>query len=185
MLLPFLDELLEWQIILALFFMLVLWTNSWFTNKTRHFVVNQLMANIYDVILLQVYFIIIYDQCFPEIWCKIFEVVSGMFSKDVKLHIMKRLPCRLNRLRRHYCSMVSFAGSSPTWGGRLFADARDQQLFEPGEWGLRVVFSGHFCASLHVEHARRGSLVINYRNTSGSLNQNEQNKADQASHLSL
>ena len=28
------------------------------------------------------------------------------------------------------------AGSSPTRGGRLVADARDQQPFEPGEWGL-------------------------------------------------
>ena len=28
------------------------------------------------------------------------------------------------------------AGSNPTWGGRLVADARDQQPFEPGEWGL-------------------------------------------------
>jgi len=28
------------------------------------------------------------------------------------------------------------AGSSPTREGRLVADARDQQPFEPGEWGL-------------------------------------------------
>ena len=28
------------------------------------------------------------------------------------------------------------AGSSLTRGGKLVADARDQQLFEPGEWGL-------------------------------------------------
>ena len=28
------------------------------------------------------------------------------------------------------------AGSSPTRGGRLVADARDQQPFESGEWGL-------------------------------------------------
>ena len=28
------------------------------------------------------------------------------------------------------------AASSPTRGGRLIADARDQQPFEPGEWGL-------------------------------------------------
>ena len=27
-------------------------------------------------------------------------------------------------------------GSSPTRGGRLVADACDQQAFEPGEWGL-------------------------------------------------
>ena len=57
------------------------------------------------------------------------------------------------------------AGSSPTRGGRLVADARDQQPFEPGEWGLRVVLSGHFCASLHVGHARRIRPVFNYRIT--------------------
>ena len=28
------------------------------------------------------------------------------------------------------------AGSSPTQGGRLVAVTRDQQPFEPGEWGL-------------------------------------------------
>ena len=28
------------------------------------------------------------------------------------------------------------AGSSPTRGGKLVADARDQQPFEPREWGL-------------------------------------------------
>ena len=55
---------------------------------------------------------------------------------------------------------ASFAGSSPTQGGRLFADARDQQPFEPGEWGLKVVFSGHFCTSHHVGHARRKQAGI-------------------------
>ena len=56
-------------------------------------------------------------------------------------------------------------GSSPTRGGRLVADARDQQPFEPWEWGLRVVHPGHFCASFHVGHARRIRPVFNYRNT--------------------
>ena len=45
-------------------------------------------------------------------------------------------------------------------GGRLVADARDQQPFELGEWGLRVVLSGHFCTSLHVGHARRKQAGI-------------------------
>ena len=57
---------------------------------------------------------------------------------------------RLNRLMHCHCSTVSFAGSSPTQGGRLVEDACDQQPFEPGEWGLRIVLSGHFCASPHV-----------------------------------
>ena len=48
----------------------------------------------------------------------------------------------------------------PTQGGRLVADARDQQPFKPGELGLRVVLSGHFCASLHVGHARRKQAGI-------------------------
>ena len=60
---------------------------------------------------------------------------------------------------------ASFAGSSPTRGGKLVADARNQQPFEPGEWGPRVVLSGHFCASLHVGHARRIRPVFNYRIT--------------------
>ena len=66
---------------------------------------------------------------------------------------------------RRYCSTASFAGSSTTWGGtgRLVADAIDQQLFEPGEWGLRDVLSGHFCMSLHVGHARRIRPLFNYR----------------------
>ena len=33
----------------------------------------------------------------------------------------------------------------------------------PGYRGLRVVFSGHFCASLHVGHARSIRLVFDYR----------------------
>ena len=41
-------------------------------------------------------------------------------------------------LRCRHCFMASFAGSSPTQGGKLVADARDQQPFEPREWGLRV-----------------------------------------------
>ena len=44
--------------------------------------------------------------------------------------------------------------------GRLVADAQDQQPFEPGEWGLRVVLSEHFCASLHVGHARKKQAGI-------------------------
>ena len=39
-------------------------------------------------------------------------------------------------------------------GGRLVADARDQQPFEPGEWGLRV-----------VGHARSIRPVFDYRIT--------------------
>lgn len=58
------------------------------------------------------------------------------------------LPGWLNRLRHCHCSTASFAGSSPTWGGRLVTDAGDQQLFEPREWGLRVDLSGHFCMSI-------------------------------------
>ena len=45
-------------------------------------------------------------------------------------------------------------------GEKLVADARNQQPFELGEWGLRVVFSGHFYASLHVGHARRKQAGI-------------------------
>ena len=74
------------------------------------------------------------------------------------------LPGWLNRLGVD-TSLRRLAGSSPTRGGRLFADARNQQPFEPGEWGMRVVLSGHFCASLHVGHARRIRPVFNYRIT--------------------
>ena len=62
-------------------------------------------------------------------------------------------------------SLHSFADSSSTKGGRLVADARDQHPFEPREWGLRVVLSGHFYASLHVGQARRIRPVFNYRIT--------------------
>ena len=60
----------------------------------------------------------------------------------------------------------SFVCSSLTRGERLVADAWDHQPFEPGEWGLRVVRSGHFCASLQVGHAKRRGPVLNYRLTS-------------------
>ena len=70
------------------------------------------------------------------------------------------LPGWLNWSRHRYCSTTSFAGSNPTRGGRLVADARNQQPFEPGEWGLRVVLSGHICTSLHVGHARRKQAGI-------------------------
>ena len=43
-------------------------------------------------------------------------------------------------------------------GGTLVTDARDQQPFEPEEFE-----TGHFCASLHVGHARR--KVFDYRIT--------------------
>jgi len=57
--------------------------------------------------------------------------------------------------------MASFAGSSPTRGGRLIADACDQQPIMHVEWGLRVVLSRHFWTSLHVGHARRKQASIN------------------------
>ena len=62
----------------------------------------------------------------------------------------------------------------PTWGGKLVADARYKQPFERGKWGLRVVLSGHFCAS--VGHTRRRKPVSNHRNTSGSPDQYKTNK---------
>ena len=43
----------------------------------------------------------------------------------------------------------------------------------PGNKGLRVVLLWHFCASLHVGHARRSRPVLNYRNTSESKGQNK------------
>ena len=66
----------------------------------------------------------------------------------------------LNRLRHRQCSTATFAGSSPTLGGRLVADACDQQPFEPRKWGLRVVLSGHICVSLHEGQARRKQAGI-------------------------
>ena len=47
-----------------------------------------------------------------------------------------------------------------TQRGKLVADAHDQQPFEPEEWGLKVILSGHFCVSLHVGHARRKQAGI-------------------------
>ena len=69
--------------------------------------------------------------------------------------------------------MTTFAGSSPTREGKLVADAHYQQTFEPGEWGLRVVLSGHFCASLNVGHARSIKPVFDYRITCASRDQNK------------
>ena len=77
------------------------------------------------------------------------------------LQMALSLPTWLKRLRRRYCCKASFAGSSPSWEGRLVANAQDQQPFEPGEWGLRVVLSGHFCASLHIGHARKTKSKTN------------------------
>ena len=80
---------------------------------------------------------------------------------------------------RRYCSTASFAGSSTTWGGtgRLVADAIDQQLFEPGEWGLRDVLSGYFCANPHVGHAGGIRPVLDYRitNLEAQIKKNKQN----------
>ena len=62
-------------------------------------------------------------------------------------------------VKRQNFSSLSCGYESHT-GERLVADARNQQPFEPREWGLRVVLSGHFCASLHVGHARRKQASI-------------------------
>ena len=73
-----------------------------------------------------------------------FEIVSVyglnsyqtfLFSKNIS---GVKPPKLAHWLRHSNCSTVSFAGSSLTWGGRRVADARDQQPFEPGEWGPRV-----------------------------------------------
>ena len=72
----------------------------------------------------------------------------------LKHNYLKSLLGWLNRLRRpHYCT-TTFADLDPP-GRKLVADAWDQQPFEPGEWGLRVVLSGYFYASHHVGHERR------------------------------
>ena len=52
------------------------------------------------------------------------------------LNQIPSLPGWLNRLRHRHCSTAAVAGLSSTRGGRLVADARDQQPFEPGKWGL-------------------------------------------------
>ena len=44
-------------------------------------------------------------------------------------------------------------------------DARNKKPFDPRKWGLRVVLSWHFSASLNVEHARRIRPVFDYRIT--------------------
>ena len=49
--------------------------------------------------------------------------------------ITQSLPGCLNRLGID-ASLRRLAGSSPTRGGRLVTDARDQQPFTSGEWGL-------------------------------------------------
>ena len=37
-----------------------------------------------------------------------------------------------------------------------------------------IALSGQFCVSLHIEHAKRCRRVLNYRNTSGSPDENKQ-----------
>ena len=76
---------------------------------------------------------------------------------------------------------------SPTRGGKLVADARDQQPFETGEWGLRVVLLRHFCASPHVGHARRVRPIFNYRITDleAQIKTNNTNRLPKAKILHL
>jgi len=80
------------------------------------------------------------------------------------LQILVSLPGWLNREGVN-TSLLRLVGLSSTRGGRRVADARDQQPFERGNRGLRVILSGHFCESLHVGHARRIRLVFDYRIT--------------------
>ena len=86
---------------------------------------------------------------------------SNIFSIGlVKSNQFKKVSCQMTLLLYGvFCRFKSHPG------GRLVADARNQQPFEPGKWGLRVVLSGHFCTSLHVGHARRIRPVFNYRIT--------------------
>ena len=60
-------------------------------------------------------------------------------ARPLQASFLKSQVKGLNReiIRRRYCSMASFAGWSPTLGGRLVADACDQQPFEPEELGPR------------------------------------------------
>jgi len=72
-------------------------------------------------------------------------------------------------------SYGNLRGFKPTRGRKLIANACNLKPFEPGEWGLRVVLSGHFCASFLVGHARRSRPALNYRNISGSPDHNKNN----------
>ena len=81
---------------------------------------------------------------------------SNIFSIGlVKSNQFKKVSCQMTLLLYGvFCRFKSHQG------GRLVANARNQQPFEPGEWGLRVVLSGHFCLSLHIGHARRKQAGI-------------------------
>ena len=81
---------------------------------------------------------------------------SNIFSIGlVKSNQFKKVSCQMTLLLYGvFCRFKSHPG------GRLVADARNQQPFEPGKWGLRVVLSGHFCISPIVEHARRKQASI-------------------------
>ena len=57
------------------------------------------------------------------------------------------------------------AGSSPTWGGRLVADARDQQPFEPGEWGLENGSLRAFLREPPCRTCKKHPASIGYRIT--------------------
>ena len=67
----------------------------------------------------------------------------------------------------------NLCGFKPARDRTLIADARNQKPFEPGEWGLRVGLSWHFCAIIHVGHARGSRPVLAYRNISRNPDQNK------------
>ena len=52
------------------------------------------------------------------------------------------------------------AGLNPPGAESQKYDARPRNLLGPGNRGLSVVLSGHFCASPHVGHARRKQAGI-------------------------
>ena len=95
----------------------------------------------------------------------IFRLVNpNSKTKTVKKH--PRLAKCIKALSVLYRNLRRF---KLTRGGKLIAD-------QPAEWGLRVVLSGHFYASLDARHERLSRLVLHYRNTSRSPDQNKQTK---------
>ena len=68
------------------------------------------------------------------------------------------LPSWPNALRLLFAPLIR-----THWGGKLIIDVCNQK---PLHQGMVTVLSWHFCASVHVGHARRSRPILDYRITS-------------------
>ena len=118
------------------------------------------------------------DSTYKLKWNTLFYLFKAKRQKrhqHNKSSIFLKPPWLAECVKAPYILYGNLRRFEPTQGGKLIANACNQKPFEPREWGLKVVLSLHFCAILHVGHAKRTRPLLTCRNTSGSPDQNKTN----------